>query len=393
MRQDSPIATEEDKKEHMQSILSALNDRMNRIRRTRDIYDAILKMSPDELASAVAVAAKLPKKYHYEVLQPLVARWAESDPRAAAEFALSFDLKQQGSLVSEVAISWADADPRTAKEWALSLPPGRLRDTAISSVASRSAQRDVAGALSWIAQLPEGKSKQQAQREVAFQWSRTDPRAAVDYIMKNQPPSVQDRDYSYISLIQTWVQKDSQQALEWTRQLADEKMRGVVLEGIIGVLAAQEPQRAAGLLAEFPTDRRLSATTTVAKVWARSDPDQAAAWALGLPEDNVSANAMGNIVGVIAENDLAKATSLLEQLPPGASRDMAVGNFTFRAMEIDPANAAALAASISSETMRSHYIQEVVVLWLRRDKDAATRWILQTNSLNEKTKERLLPKN
>ena len=79
-RQDSTAATDDEGKERLQSILGAMRDRAHYMRRKRDLYDAILKMSPGEMASAVAVAQKLPKKNHYELLCPLVDRWTESDP-------------------------------------------------------------------------------------------------------------------------------------------------------------------------------------------------------------------------------------------------------------------------------------------------------------------------
>ena len=95
----------------------------------------------------------------------------------------------------------------------------------------------------------------------------------------------------------------------------------------------------------------------------------------------------------MAIQDLAKAAGWLEQLPASQSRDWAVREFTSRAATTDPEGAAAWAATISDPKMRNNEIERAAYKWMRTDKDAATRWIMQTNSLDEKTKQRLLPKN
>jgi hypothetical protein len=95
----------------------------------------------------------------------------------------------------------------------------------------------------------------------------------------------------------------------------------------------------------------------------------------------------------MAQQDLAKTAGWLERLPPGASRDTAISNFTGYAARTDPEGAAAWAATISDERMRNNQIQSVASTWLRQDKDSATRWIRQSNLLDDKTKQRLLPKN
>ena len=82
--QQEPTATNDtDARAQMQTILGALHD-TNYLRRTRNMYDAILKIPAAELASAVALAVKLPIKERNEVLRSLIGRWAETAPRAAA---------------------------------------------------------------------------------------------------------------------------------------------------------------------------------------------------------------------------------------------------------------------------------------------------------------------
>ena len=562
-QRDSPTANPDEGKDRMQSILGALRD-PNYMRRQRDIYDGILTMSPGEFPSAVALALKLPQKDRNELLHSLVRRWTETDPHAAANFALSREPGQR-DFSDTIAYAWADTDPRAAKEWALSLPAGDERSSALSSVISAIAQKDpeaalqfflsltpadlsrgrfgfssdhyanifstwaakdpvgagnrvlalppgqdrdraltnvvetwahanpqaalawaaqipderqrrkvlthaygswaandlkaasaamlalpageernrtlalvvsgisgrfdfsghpdpqtaamlitqlpaggtrdnaitnfasswahtdVPGALDWVEQLPDGKSKKEAQRQVINEWVQQEPRVAMDYLMKNRPPS-EEGDYDITWLIQRWAEQDSQQALAWTQQLTDEKLRGEALGGVIGTLAKKEPQRAVALLAELPAERQPDAAGNLADSWVQDDPDAAAAWAVQLSENDVRIRAISSIVSHMAQEDLAKTAGWLEKLPPGASRDRAITSFVNRAEDTDPESAVAWAASISEESTRNGTIQNVARSWLRHDKAAATRWITQTPLLDAEAKQELLPK-
>ena len=217
VRDDSPATTEDAAQEHIQTLLGALRD-PNSMRRTRDICDTILKMVPAEFPSAVNAARKLPKKDRYELLQSLVARWAETDPRAAANFALSPD---SGSIdfFGTVAGAWAQTDPRAAKDWVLSLPPCPVRSSALSSLLEATAKNDPEAALQFLLALPPASFPNVDCRKIFSAWAEKDAAAAGSRALALVPGK--HRSDAFTSIVHSWAQTNPQAAIAWATQIPD----------------------------------------------------------------------------------------------------------------------------------------------------------------------------
>ena len=209
-------------------------------------------------------------------------------------------------------------------------------------------------------------------------------------MLKTDSASAQDGNSTLGYVAASWARDDPQQAVAWSRQLGDEKVRGMVLGRVISAIADRAPEQAAALLAELPAASQPTVISELAVTWAQNDPDSAAAWVVQLPEGEAKSRAIGGIVVKKSQQDLVRTASWLEQLPVGASRDAAVREFTSRAVGTDPEGAATWAATISDPKMRATEIERTTGQWLRKDKAAAAQWITRSPALDDAMKQRLL---
>jgi hypothetical protein len=146
-----------------ESSLASLLRTPNEFQRAHDLYEAVSKMTPEEIAAAITTAQRLPAQDRNVLLPMLAARWAESDPRAAAQFALNFSDRNVGYAVSRAALSvWAATDSQAALAWAQALPPGEQRSNAIYGVINALAKRDPASAMQVLGTLPKDRNSENA---------------------------------------------------------------------------------------------------------------------------------------------------------------------------------------------------------------------------------------
>ncbi|MEZ5303458.1 MAG: hypothetical protein R3F11_22875 [Verrucomicrobiales bacterium] len=113
--------------ERMEEILP-LTGGSDRGQFTQIIGKALANADP---AEAVAFADRLPAEASDRVLPEIVSQWAESDPGAAARWAVG-----SGNEVHahQALLRWTRIDPAAAAAWAESLPAGPTRDRIRASV-------------------------------------------------------------------------------------------------------------------------------------------------------------------------------------------------------------------------------------------------------------------
>jgi hypothetical protein len=74
----------------------------------------------------------------------------------------------------------------------------------------------------------------------------------------------------------------------------------------------------------------------------------------------------------------AEATPWLETLPPGPSRDQAIGSFSGTIVATYPEMAVQWAETIGDVRVRDGRLESLARQWLRSDADAARAWIAQS---------------
>ncbi len=388
--QELPKPTDEEAQNSESAIISALRE-PNELRRVHDLMEAVSQMGLREITSALALAQKLPAQERESLMPVLVARWAEIDPAAAAQFALTIPESVSRSMTMRATLGvWIATSPEAAMAWASSLPPGQQRSRTITDVLSALAQRDPVSALHLLERLPKDRARDNSSFNILSEWAKSNPRAAADYWMETIPSTGPDVNGTLAQIAGLWARSNPQEALTWARLLPESAAKNNTLGSIIGGMAGKDPQQAVSQLAQLPAASQASAAGEVARQWAQNNATAAATWAGRLPEGEARANAFRSIAQTWSDQDPVKTANWLDHLPASQSRDAAVSAFTHQVSDGDPEGAAVWAGTISDLNTRQADLERIALTWMWQDKNAASRWIAATPSLTEDVKARLL---
>ncbi len=198
-------------------------------------------------------------------------RWTQENPQAAAAYAAQ---QNDPSLLKAVAGKWAESDPKTAANWALTLPGDGPRDAALSTLGTTWAQNDPVAAASFAASLPPGSTQSQVVGAVISTWASTQPNETAQWV--DGFPEGATREHAVDQLINVWASNSPEDAAQWLKNLPDTPSRDVAIKSYVGVVDGETPNLAfqwAQTISD-PTlrDQQLH---TVVGFWAKSDPTAA----------------------------------------------------------------------------------------------------------------------
>jgi hypothetical protein len=390
---DLPKSRNKQARNSESAIFAALRE-PNELRRIHDLMEAVSEMGIDWISSTLVLAQNLSAQEQESLMPVLVARWAELDPAAAAQFALTLPESVIRSMTMRATFGvWLASSPEEAMAWASSLPPGQERSRTIDEVVRALAQRDPASAMLLLERFPKDRARDSSSYNVFSEWAKSDPRAAADYWLKAIPASGQDVNGALAKIASIWARSDPQEAFTWAQKLPESTAKNSTLSIIVGAMAGRDPQQAASQVAQLGAASRASAAGEVALQWAQDDAAAAAVWAGSLPEDGARASAFRSIAQTWTGQDLGKVANWLDGLPASESRDAAVSAFTKQVSDSDPEAAVAWASTISDPNTSKVDLERIAITWMGRDEDAASRWITATPSLAEDAKARLLAVN
>ncbi len=290
-------------------------------------------LAKSDPAAALALAEKIQlESYRVDALRAVLQEWARQDPKAArAALSGRPEEKFQEAFARDLAEGWAHRDPLAAAEFAKTIPDARTRmmalalvaremsrtdpkaaaaictvvaslnkgrwheqmrrvETAVSEVAEAFARHDPLLAVQWATSLPpgDGGCLRPAIDGVAAGWAATDVRAALEFY------SVEDQDghtggnkgtgAAYPALAGQLAKTDVETALTLVRRTDRLVLQSHIIHNVAMELTARNPEEAARLVEQWEgvTDYygyRSDAASSVAETWARSSPEQAAAWA------------------------------------------------------------------------------------------------------------------
>lgn len=211
------------------------------------------------------------------------------------------------SLSSTVLSNWARADIDAALNWALDNPDD-VQLPSYRSLARELAAVDPARAIGGMVQVPE------AQRSIWFEGvaaglAGTDIDAAVNLLSRNRGQVGYPQAYA----------------------------------AVVAELASSDPETAARMYSERPPEVEenllVSASMTLARTWAQSDPLSAAAWAAGSDATAPQRAMLERITQDWAQADDAEALRWIQRQAPGPTRDMALNGYLAAASargEFDP---------------------------------------------------------
>ncbi len=361
------------------------------------------------------VAAEFPTVVRRRFRVEALARWAETDPRAAFQQALAIDDRQLRTFaVTRVAASWAENDLRGAQAAAQLLKNDYIGSAFRSALVRRMGETDPAALVAYVNDSP--LLANALTQAVADDFKAMDPKEAMRWAEQMQG---RVGEAARLAAVQSWAQQDADAAFEYVQSLRVGDERQQLMHVVATEYGRRAPESALAWLAtltQAPLDLRASVISGIAQVDVdraidlafRDPPPQGSnfggsrfdRWRFGML-NSVITNAMAEPSTSIPElasrviklpdfnersNALQTLTSLWLQKDPRAMLDWittesglpreslspVVGNIT----RSDPLLAASYTDRVPA-ALRELWIANVAQSYARRDPQAATDWLGQ----------------
>jgi hypothetical protein len=155
------------------------------------------------------------------------------------------------------------------------------------------------------------------------------------------------------------------------------KMMGLVTEAVLRSGSVLDAARWSQSLADGPL--RTAAVTRVAKDYVNENPEKATAWIESLPEGSGQARALGVAYSTWASRDPDAVASKINRMNISPTRDAAVQGYAWRVGTKDPSTAIKLASTISDAKAREVSLVRLGRTYMYKDREAATRWLSNSN--------------
>jgi hypothetical protein len=331
---------------------------------------------------AMAVVQQMPDNPSRDnLLFQTIGQWSDADPAAAMQWAKTNLSGADQTTATTIALNGLiQTDPAAGGEMVAAMSDTPDRNNLINQVANAMAGEDMDSAIAWINSVPNlsDQTKDGALQNVLSQLTQSDPAAAAQKLQSlNLDPSVG----ANANLIQnlsgriadSWAQGDPDAALAWSENLTD-PARQNALNATLNTVASADPVNAWNTVANLTADDpdRASLMNTVVADWGRSDP-AAAVSVLGYLTPAQQNNAINTISRGWVQQDPTAASTWINTLPVGTSRDRAVQNLisSGQAGSYDLSTGMAWASSISTPAAQTNAYQTVILQTARSDPAAA----------------------
>ena len=299
------------------------------IARERRIQSVLAKISPTEIEAWVKNApGQNPTDLSRELLSRLIRRWAEIDPRSAAD-------------------------------WVTRMPPGEARQQAIASVAIAWANSSLPEAIDWALKLQDENERQSGALSIAREALRTEPITALE--LAGQLPDSPERNEVVSQAASQWAATEPENAVEWATQINDESLRNIALSNIATVWAAADPIAAAALAVDSisPGRAQNDAVVSIVQRWVQKDAQATAAWVEQFPEGTLRDHAIEGLAQLWTNRDPEHAGQWVNALPSSAGRDSALVVYVTQIAVKNPDLAAQWAAKIGDVKQRNQALETV----------------------------------
>ena len=298
----------------------------------------------------------------------LLSTWSRNAPEDAAAFLQNSPhhlIKNTNRFFSTLAREWAISDPQAALNWAKNLESPGNRDAAINQVYRNFASSDTDGAIHQLSRTTEEDQRHQLISSIASNLS----------------------------------QRDTAKRQQWLSALPRDE-RFLAANTILSSLRSSQPDEAAALFDQLSTeasgDEKLLSKVSahpfeIAKQWSEHAPENAAAWAENITDEDLQFKAISGVARSWATNDAEEAAQWIDQLPIGKPRDGATESFVDHVERIDPESAFEWAQTISDDERRFQSLNGVFNNWHQQNPVAAKEAI-NSASVTKSQREHFLSK-
>lgn len=315
---------------------------------------------------------------------------AASDPAAALREAASLPAGDQSRRAHEMIFrTWAGRDPRAAASQALLLSDEKIRGSAVSAAVGIWGRKAPREALAFALQVSDKSQQRTLARQLLTDWAQTDSSAAMSQLM-TLPAELRDEAAREV------FRAAARRSLEDARRFAEQLPPGKAREHALGMIAVQWANRgdlrgALEYAGRMPSGQtRDESIGDIAFQWSQRDRPAATVWIAQQPEGAARVAASRQVMREWARADPAGAAQWIERLPAGATREAAAATYSEQVRNLDPAGAIAWAATVSDARQREQLAHEAFKVWRGRDSTAAKKWLQSTNIIGEDLRSVLL---
>jgi hypothetical protein len=295
--------------------------------RASDLEAYINGLQPAEYADALKRIRRIPGNNERELASRLlVARWVQSDPDGALQFAASN--RGYEYVADDVFQQAAATDLQSALERAKSLPNADLRYMALRGVLSFMADTDPVGALRLAQTLGEYPGNEPFSGVIYRQWAANDPQAAALQAAQNNSGSGWRSPVNQV--VRTWAGQDPTAAANWAISLNDPEARARSIAQVMRQWIKEDATAAANWISALPAGgTHDTAVAALASSMAATDPQSAVSWAQNITNETARNNALQRISREVMWRDPANGNAILTAagvpanlIPPPGRRGM-----------------------------------------------------------------------
>ena len=323
-----------------------------------------------------------------------VARWAELDPKAAADY-----LVKNGKLGGWIDINgpmlwsvWGANDPTAAVAYAKGMESSTFREKALKEIVESLARVDADNALTFAKiHAPDLLAKGEFSQGLAKGAGRADPERVARRLASIEG-TASSSDSEMQMTAGFWAAKDRATALSWAQSLSNPSTRAAALAGIYDQWLTSDPKSAA--TAALTESRNGVDFETIANLgvnkWPDGDWTGAANWAGQLPTEKERTIAHGALGERLGNNDTKAGAQWLSTLAPGPERDAAIARYTYQTESADAPTAIEWSLTISDAPKRKESAQQLVKSWFVRAPAEAFEWLQNNRALTPEQKLEIL---
>ncbi len=254
---------------------------------------------------------------------------------------------------------------------------------------SASGQRGVI--WDWLKGQPDNAPTKSLKEEVLNSAGYQDPALALQLVA--DLPRTAEGDSRVSALANSLLNGGSMlYRLDPLLEQAPNRLKQPLLQAAFQALASRnsqdlvgDPQQWVSRLAQLPDSARAMGTLSLAHAWADRSPEEAVAWATGLPAGEARNGAVAAIADAWAAKDARSAAEWVASLQPGADRDRGAEAVVRAVASTSPREAWDWALSIQDPPGRDRAAAQVAKTMALRDPDTARQWI-ETGPFSAQTK-------
>jgi hypothetical protein len=292
------------------SLTAVLAERDPR-QRTKDLEAFINGLSRSDFADALKRIRRIPGNNERELASRLlVARWVQTDPEAALNFATSnrgFEFIADDVFESEAAV-----DLQSALNRAKAIPETDMRYMALRGVLSFIAESDPAAAIALAQTLGDFPGNESLASVIYRQWAASDPQSAALQAMQDsagtnpwQSPLAQ--------VARTWAAQDPMAAANWALSLTDPTAEARTISQVMRQWGRDDLTAAANWVNSLPQGASYDfAAAALAFSMASSNPQDAVSWADNISDATARNNALERVSREVVSRDPTNGAAILE---------------------------------------------------------------------------------